>query len=270
MENNNSSPTSDTPITEISTRLQHVKQQITDACLLAKRDPNEVKLLLAAKYQSSEAITQAVYAGANLFGHNIVQQMVAGGPHLKSLSASFPVETHLIGHLQSNKINATLKWATCVQTLDSMSLAEKISAAVLRMCEQTGGIGPKQDRKYLEVMIQVNTSNENSKSGCHPDEALSLAKLVADLPALHLTGFMTIGALHPDPEVVRNSLRSIRLIRDQVLASKYPGTGQATQLSMGMTNDLPIAIAEGSTLVRIGTAVFGPRATQTYQNLTHH
>jgi pyridoxal phosphate enzyme (YggS family) len=163
------------------------------------------------------------------------------------------LQVHMIGHLQRNKINQVLATATGLETLDSLDLARAISDR----CVRDGRV----DDRALDVMVQVNVTGEESKSGVGPDAAVALATAVAALPGLRLTGFMTIGARLADAgeEAVRAGFARLRAIRDEVVASGVPGTGTATELSMGMTGDLELAIAEGATVVRVGTAVFGPR-----------
>lgn len=155
---------------------------------------------------------------------------------------------HVIGPLQSNKVNAALRWATRVQSVATFDLAERLS----RRCEAV-------DRD-LEVMVQVNVSGEVTKSGVAPEAALDLAAAVAALPRLRLTGLMTIGAHTDDAGLVRAGYARLRGLRDVLVSSGAPGTGDASELSMGMSGDLELAVAEGATVVRIGSAVFGPRS----------
>ncbi len=200
--------------------------------------------MLATKTQPVQTVRAAVQAGVRLLGENKVQELVAKGPGLADLSPT----VHLIGHLQSNKVNAALRWAACVQSVDSLELAERLS----RRCEAV-------DRD-LEVMVQVNVSGEESKYGVAPAQATALAAAVAVLPRLRLTGLMTIGANSDEDAVVRAGFAGLARLRDEVLASGLPGTGAAHELSMGMSGDLELAIAEGATMVRVGSAVFGQRS----------
>jgi pyridoxal phosphate enzyme (YggS family) len=207
------------------------------AATKAGRADDAVAILLATKTVPGLAIRAAIAAGANLIGENRVQEMVAKAPELTDV----PHETHLIGPLQRNKARAAAGIATCIQTVADSRIAERLSNLTAAP---------------LSVMIQVNTSNEASKSGCHPDEALDLAGAVAALPGLRVTGFMTIGLNSPSVRDVAESFRVLRRIRDRAQTSGLP---DASQLSMGMSADLEIAIAEGATMVRLGSAVFGPR-----------
>ncbi|WP_286219486.1 YggS family pyridoxal phosphate-dependent enzyme [Paraoerskovia sediminicola] len=205
------------------------------------RDPAEVRVLVATKTQDLDAVRAAVTAGAGLVGENRVQELVAKAPGLPG------VPVHLIGPLQRNKINQVLAHADCVQTVDSDRLAQALSERCVR------------DGITLDVMVQSNVSGEPTKSGAAPDDVAGFATRVAALPGLHLTGFMTIGARSPDEGVVRAGFARLRGLRDEVVASGAPGTADAHELSMGMSGDLEAAVAEGATIVRVGTAVFGPR-----------
>lgn len=228
--------------------LSRVRQRVSDAAVAAGRDPGEVALLLAIKTVPAARVRQAIEAGATLLGQNRAQELVAVEPDL----ADLPHSTHFIGHLQSNKVNQVLRWASCVQSVHAPSLAHRLDAARGRQAGETGA-GP------LDVMVQVNTSDEPTKSGVAPDAAADLAGEVAALPHLRLRGFMTIGANDPDPGVVRASYDRLAAVREEVLGSGTPGTEDARELSMGMSNDLEIAVAAGATMVRVGSAVFGAR-----------
>lgn len=232
-----------TPDAALAERIRAVRARVDEAARAVHRDPGEVRLLLATKTLPNGVVRAAVEAGATLLGENRVQELVAHAPAIADLSPTF----HLIGHLQSNKVNAALDWVACVQTVDSHRLAERLS----RRCVAV-------DRD-LEVMVQVNVSGETSKYGTAPDDAAALAAEVATLPRLRLVGFMTIGANSRDTAAVRAGYRRLREIRDAVVAGGSAGTEGAHELSMGMSGDLELAVAEGATIVRVGTAVFGPR-----------
>ncbi|WP_275003147.1 YggS family pyridoxal phosphate-dependent enzyme [Promicromonospora iranensis] len=249
----------------VAARLAVVRDRIATAAVAAGRDPHEVRLLVATKTQTPEAVLEALTAGVDLIGENRVQELVAKAPAVADRVAEGTLQVHMIGHLQRNKINQVLATATGLETLDSLDLARAISDR----CVRDGRTGDRA----LEVMVQVNVTGEESKSGAAPDDAGEFAAAVAALPGLRLTGFMTIGArldgsagdsAEGSPEdTVRAGFARLRAIRDEVLASGAPGTSTATELSMGMTGDLELAIAEGATIVRVGTAVFGPRVTAT-------
>jgi pyridoxal phosphate enzyme (YggS family) len=233
-----------TPADQVAERLLALRARLAAAAAACGRSADDVQLLLASKTMPVPVVRAAVLAGARLLGENRVQELVAKAPELADLAPTW----HVIGPLQSNKVNAALRWATRVQSVASLDLAERLS----RRCEATG--------RDLEVMVQVNVSGEATKSGVRPDEALDLAAAVAALPRLRLTGLMTIGARSEDAGLVRSGYARLRELRDALVASGAPGTGAATELSMGMSGDLELAVAEGATVVRIGSAVFGPRS----------
>jgi PLP dependent protein len=239
---------------EVRARLAAVRDRVRRACDEAGRPPGSVTLLLASKAQPLEAVRAALEADAAqraadpllapvLLGENRVQELVAKAPLLADLDPAW----HFIGPLQSNKVNAALRFARCVQTVASPDLAERLAARAV-------------DRGApLDVMVQVNVSGEATKNGVTPAEALELAHDVAARPGLRLTGFMTVGANSTDERVVAAGYETLRTLRDDVVAGGAPGTGSAVDLSMGMSRDLELAIAHGATVVRIGTAVFGSR-----------
>lgn len=223
--------------------LDAVRARIAAAERSAGRPAGSVRLLLATKTVPAPLVRAAIAAGVDLIGENRVQELVAKGPAL----AGLPVEVHLIGHLQGNKANAALRWASCVQSVDCLEIAA-------RLATRSADAG-----RVLDVLVQVNVSHEPTKFGVPPDAAPDVAAQVAALAGLRLRGFMTIGARSPDAGVVRAGYARLRAVRDAVVASGAPGTADATSLSMGMSGDLEQAIAEGATIVRIGTAVFGAR-----------
>lgn len=225
-------------------RLAEVRARADAAARAAGRDPAEVRLLLAVKTMSPQVVRAAAEAGGLLLGHNRVQELVATAPALTDL----PVSWHLIGPLQSNKVNAALRWVDCVQSVADLALARRLA----ERCVAT-------DRE-LDVMVQVNVSGEPTKHGVVPDGAVALAAEVAALPRLHLVGLMTVGARSADLGLVRAGYARLRALRDEVLAGGAPGAAGALGLSMGMSGDLEAAVAEGATIVRLGSSVFGPRA----------
>ena len=232
----------------ISAAIAQVTARIETACAAAGRDPRDVTLVVATKTVATERTVQAVLAGAVLLGESRVQDIVAKAPTLAGLEQRPRV--HMIGRLQSNKVNALLRAGdvgTCVETVDSLALAEALGS-------RAAAAG-----RTLDVLVQVNVSGEETKAGAAPDDAVALAAAVAVVPGLRLRGLMTIGANSADAELVRAGYARLRELRDAVLASRAPGTEEATELSMGMSGDLELAIAEGATIVRVGTAILGPR-----------
>jgi pyridoxal phosphate enzyme (YggS family) len=236
----------DARLDPLRARLVVVRERIEKACRAAGRDASEVRMLLATKTVSVVVVRAAAEAGETLFGENRVHELVTKGPALAGLGA----ELHLIGHLQGNKVRDAVRWATCIESVDSAVLAERLDARCAA------------EARTLDVMVQVNVSDEPSKFGVVPDHAASLAGRVGQLEHLRLRGFMTIGANVADSAAIRIGYARLRAVRDEVRRVGPPGTSDARELSMGMSGDLELAIAEGATIVRIGSAAFGARAPQ--------
>jgi len=232
-------------------RIADIRRRMASAASGAGRNPDGVRLLLASKTIPPSTIIEALHGGCRLIGENRVQEVLAKAPALRAE----PHETHFIGHLQRNKINQLLPYVSCVQTVDSADLARRLNESLAR--ETTGGV----DGRRIEVMIQVNVSGEESKYGIGFDAAPALLAEIAALPRLLVIGYMTVGLNSADRAAVRAGYAELAAFRDKALAAGFEGAQGATGLSMGMSGDLELAIAEGSTMVRIGSAVFGPRAT---------
>jgi pyridoxal phosphate enzyme (YggS family) len=228
----------------IRDRLVQVRDRIDRAVVAAGRDQGSVRLLLATKTVSPERIRVAIEAGADLVGENRVQEV---RPKYEAL-ADLDYERHFIGHLQSNKINALVPYVSCIQSLDRLSLADKLQARLER------------EGEMREVLIQVNTSGEESKFGVDPPEALEFAREVSRRDALAVRGLMTIGLFADEPEATRPSLATLRTTADEIRDASIAGV-EMRELSMGMSGDLEVAIEEGATIVRVGSAVFGERQT---------
>lgn len=228
----------------ILANLARVQQRIL-AAAAASGVEQQVSLLLATKTVPARRVLVALRAGCHLIGENRVQELAEKFDELTAV----PHESHFIGHLQKNKINQVLRLATCIQSVDSVALIDQIVARI------------PPARAPLDVFVQVNTSGESSKYGCAPEDAAQLVRHIGTLPALHLRGFMTIGLFADDAAAVAASYRRLRETRDTVLAAEVEGAGDAHELSMGMSGDLELAVAEGATMVRVGTAVFGRRPT---------
>ena len=228
---------------QILHNLKIIQHRIVDACLKSNRNPNEVRLLLATKTVSAENIKIAIASGQTLIGENKVQEIKEKFEDLQSISH----ENHFIGHLQTNKIKDVLKYnVSCIQSVDRLDLAEKLHQRLL------------SENKTIEVMIQVNTSNEVSKFGVHPDEAIELIQQVAQLSTLKITGLMTIGLFSAETEKVRACFKLLKSIQEKANLLNIPNLN-LKELSMGMSGDLETAIEEGATIVRVGTAIFGQR-----------
>lgn len=220
----------------IAENLQGVRTRIALAARNAKRDPSSVKLLAVSKTHPASRIAEAHAAGQNAFGENYVQDA------LSKMNALPPLEWHLIGPLQSNKTRAVAERFDWVQTLASERIAARLSAQ------------RPSDRPPLNVLIQINISAESTKRGVAPEEAARLAAAIARLPRLRLRGLMAI------PRPGAEAAAQFRLMRE--LYESLRAAFDFDTLSMGMSEDLEEAIAQGATMVRIGTAIFGQRERQ--------
>lgn len=224
----------------IQTNAKAVHDRIEAACHRAGRDPASITLIAVSKTRPVEDIEAAIAAGLVHFGENRVQEGIAKFEHVKG----GPVKLHLIGHLQSNKAGKAVELFDLIHSIDSEALATEVN----RRAEKIHKVQP--------ILIQVNCSRETRKNGCDPGDLPALRRAVAALPNLDLRGFMTIGPLSDDPETARPAFRELARLRkesEEDLGQPLP------ELSMGMTADLEVAVEEGATLVRVGTALFGER-----------
>jgi pyridoxal phosphate enzyme (YggS family) len=225
---------------DILHNLQIIQKRMDLACAKASRNRDEVKLLLATKTVSPDRILTAIQAGYTLIGENKVQEVKEKFEALKVL----PHTSHFIGHLQTNKIKDLLKCnISCIQSLDRLELAEKLQSRL------------EKENKSIDVFIQVNTSQEESKFGIHPDLAADLVRKVAELDRIRIKGLMTIGLFSADLDKVRLCYQLLNRLKKEI---QVPGV-ELNELSMGMSGDLEMAIEEGATIVRVGTAIFGQR-----------
>ena len=261
---------------EIAGNVHAVLDRVAAAEQAAGRKEGSVRLLAATKTRDVGEIMAAIDAGIRMIGENRPQEVQVKAPGLLRLAAergfalgvggdatadvsnaaasstaaatNGTIPFHLIGQLQSNKIGKILPFVDTIESVDSIELAEKIARrAVMR------GI-------TVGVLLEVNESGEASKSGCPASRAIDLAQRIGNMGGLQLQGLMTIGAHVSDETTIRAGFAHLRKTRDQILASGAPGTEHCTELSMGMTGDMELAIAEGATIVRVGTAIFGERA----------
>lgn len=229
-------------VEEIAGRFARLQEQVRGAEAAAGRSQESVQIELAAKYQAPERVLAALQAGGTLLGHNIIQQLEASETALAAAAAPAH-RTHVIGHVQNNKAAKALRYSQCIETVDSLKLATRLDRL-------------RGEQQPFDIMIQVNSSGAQSQYGRNPEQVLDLAGRIAELPHLRIIGLMTIGAHTDETSEIARSFQIVRELRDELQAS---GIASATELSMGMTHDMDIAIAEGSTIVRVGTAVFGPR-----------
>lgn len=227
----------------IHQNIETINQRISKACEKAGRSREEVKLLLATKTVSAERIKLAMDAGCTLIAENKVQELKEKFDDLKEI----PHTTHFIGNLQSNKVKEIIRYGVdCLESMDRMSLAQKLHKRL------------KLEGKTMDVLIQVNTSYEESKFGVAPENAVELVRKVAQLETLKIKGLMTIGLFSAEDEKVRKCFQLLKSIQNQIIAENIPNV-EMKELSMGMSGDLEIAIEEGATIVRVGTAIFGKR-----------
>lgn len=223
--------------------LSIINERIKKACEKSGRNSDEVRLLLAVKTVSADRIKIALENGQTLIAENKVQELKEKYEDLKNT----PHENHFIGHLQSNKIKDILKYdVTCVQSLDRLELAEKLHQKLLA------------ENRTMDVLIQVNTSNEESKFGADPSKAIELTKKISRFSTLKIKGLMTIGLFSAETDKVRECFKILKNIQQDIICENIPNV-EMKELSMGMSGDLETAIEEGATIVRVGTAVFGAR-----------
>lgn len=229
----------------ISENIAGVRERISAAAARAGRNPDDIVLMAVSKTQPPERVAEAYGAGLRLFGENRVQEFAGKASALVGLPAA---EWHLIGHLQTNKAGKAAELFGAVDSVDSLKLAERLDAAAREL-----------DKK-LGVVIEVNVGGEAAKSGVVPDSrALEELLLAASrLEALEFRGLMTIPPFTDDPLGARPYFCRLRELRNSIAARKLPGV-RMDELSMGMSHDFEVAIEEGSTCVRVGTAIFGER-----------
>jgi len=224
----------------LAENLAEVRERIDRAARAAGRDPSAVRLVAVSKTKPAAMVAEALAAGQILFGENYVQEakekIAAAGPG---------PQWHLIGHLQSNKAHLAAELFHAVQTVDRLKLAK----ALARRANELG--------KTLTVLIQVNVGQEPQKSGCAVQEAPALAEAVAAMEGLRLAGLMTMPPFFDDPDRARPYFARLRELAERLKHGLPPGC--MDELSMGMSGDFEAAVAEGATLVRVGTAIFGGR-----------
>ncbi|PXY87639.1 YggS family pyridoxal phosphate-dependent enzyme [Bifidobacterium asteroides] len=247
---------------QIADGVKRVAERIAKAEDSAGRKEGSVTLLAATKTRDVGEIMAAIDAGVRRIGENRPQEVTAKAQGLLELcrdrglalgddaidNDSSSLGFRLIGQLQSNKINKILPYVDTVESVDGPSLARKLATRALAADRTVG------------ILLEVNESGEQAKSGCAPDQALDLAYELAAMEGIRLKGLMTVGAHVDDEAVIRRGFAHLRGLRDRIRDSGESGTDTCTMLSMGMTGDMEYAVAEGSTEVRVGTAIFGPRA----------
>jgi len=225
----------------IADNLSVIRERIAQATRACGRDPEEVRLVAVSKTKPAAAIAEAFRCGQRIFGENYVQELV-------SKSAELPegISWHFIGNLQSNKVRQIAGLVEMIHSVDRLSLAREID-------RQWGMLG-----KSCDILVQVNISCEATKCGTSSEELLDLVKEIAALPHLRVKGLMTMPPYYDDPEGARPYFAALKELAGIVEAEAIPGV-EMRELSMGMSGDFEVAIAEGATLVRVGSALFGER-----------
>jgi PLP dependent protein len=230
-------------MTDISNNVRLVFEHINHAATASGRDPKEITLVAISKTFPVEAISEAIEAGLLRFGENRVQE---AEPKISALVAGRALEWHLVGHLQSNKVKRAVQLFEVIHSLDSIKLAQRLSQNCIEL------------NKSVSLLIQVNLGLEETKFGAGREQVEEIVDQVARLPGLRLDGLMTIPPFFENPDQSRPFFAQLRELRDRI-ESAHPGSLGRKHLSMGMSHDFRVAIEEGATIVRIGTAIFGNR-----------
>lgn len=225
----------------ISNNLQHIKQQIEKAALKTGRNPADITLVAVTKTVPVERIEEALQCGVIHIGENRVQEAQGKYPLIGDRAC-----WHLIGHLQTNKVKHALPMFQLIHAVDRLKLAEEISRVAV------------QRELTANILVQVNVAGEDTKYGLDPAETMDFVQHICRLPGLKIEGLMTIAPFVDDPEEVRPVFRALRRQAETIRNRKLPGVSMDI-LSMGMTGDYTVAIEEGSTLIRVGTGIFGNR-----------
>jgi PLP dependent protein len=223
----------------VNEQLQEIQLRIADACSRAGRHPDSVRIVAVTKTLGPDPINEAIEAGLHELGENRVQEYIAKRALLQ------PHRFHMVGHLQKNKVRHIIEFVDLIHSVDSIGLAEEIEKRA-----STAG-------RNVDILLEVNTSGEESKHGLDPHQVVDTAVAIAELAHVRIRGLMTVAEFVDNPEDVRPSFARLRELREMVAAA-VPDQA-VPELSMGMTNDYEVAIEEGATIVRLGTALFGAR-----------
>ena len=225
----------------IAENIFRLRERIFNRAIKNGRNPDEITLVAVSKNVDIDRIRAAQEAGITTFGENYVQEAI-----VKVSQVGKGATWHMIGHLQTNKVKNVAPLFSMIHSVDSIHLAEEISQRVIKL------------EKTMEVLIQVNIGGECTKTGVHPEKASSLLEEICHLKGIMVKGFMTMPPYFSNPEQVRPFFRKMRELRDN-LVPYFPDSVSLPHLSMGMSSDFEVAIDEGATILRIGTAIFGAR-----------
>lgn len=220
-----------------------VRQQMELACRASGRSIEDVKLLLATKTVPLEKLQQAILAGETLFGENKVQELRDKFPLMQQHEQ---LEWHFIGHLQTNKVKDVVKYVTLIHSVDRLKLGQALHRQLTK------------ENKSMDILVQINTSYEESKFGASPETAVELVEQLSQFDTLNIKGLMTIGKFNATNEETRLCFRLLKNIQTQIKEKNIPKV-KMDILSMGMSSDFKVAIEEGATMIRVGTSVFGQR-----------
>lgn len=226
----------------VGENIQRIRKEIAEAALRSGREPSAVRLMAVTKTVDDARILEAIEAGVDIMGENYIQEAKR-----KIETMDVDVKWHMIGHLQSNKAKYAVRLFDMVHSVDRMGLA-----AELNKRSAAGG-------RVTDILVEVNVSGEESKSGVRAEEAPALVREIASLENLSIRGLMTMPPWFDNPEDARPYFIALRELRDKIAAEEIPGV-DLRELSMGMSGDYIVAVEEGATIVRIGTAIFGARA----------
>jgi pyridoxal phosphate enzyme (YggS family) len=226
----------------IAENVRYVRERIARACERSGKDPGNVRLIAVTKTFDAARVLEAVESGVSDIGENFVQELLGKREKINNPA----IQWHFVGHLQSNKVRFIADFVHLIHSVDHRSVAEEID-------KRGAKIG-----RVVNALVEVNTTGEQTKFGTRPEETVEFIRSIAHLKNLKLKGLMTIGPFLPSPEDSRPSFRMLRALSDEVRKEEIENV-EMTDLSMGMTHDFEVAIEEGATMIRLGTAIFGPR-----------
>lgn len=227
----------------VKENLARCREGIENAAMKAGKKGCDITLVAVSKMVEPALINESIEAGVRIIGENRVQEAQAKQQHVN------PITWHMVGHLQTNKVKTAVQLFDMIQSVDSIQVAEEIS-------KRCGSL-----QKNMPILVEVNTSGEPSKFGCEPGETVTLITQISSLPNISIEGLMTVGLFSSERDKIRKCFILIRELAERIRTLKLPRIDMSI-LSMGMSGDFQLAIEEGSTMVRIGSAIFGPRVYQ--------